>query len=421
MKHHYTSFWRSTSAAFVAVAVFVVNQPETLQAQGIERESMAGEAAAEALKGSDVNAPYNISIGPVQVQTAASIIGTYCDNINVASSNRLSDYIVEPLVDFNAKWQVTDLNALNLNLGIGYQDYINNTGASGLVVSPDSTLNFNLFVDDFKINFHDNFLYQQDPVQVGQLSNVTQFSRLQNDGGINVDWDLGDLVASLGYDHLNYWVFQSQFNYLDSTVDSISPRLSFKLSPTLNAGIQGTAGYQSYDHNFQNNNIYGEIGPFVSDQLSENLAVDAQIGYYIADYSTGGKNGDSSNVNSISGDLGVTHRLNESLSESLTAGRQFIPGITSNYTDRVYVQYNASWKPTEYIGLAPNLFFERLSDSNASFHETANRYGAGITASYVATEHLTLAVGYQYIDKSSNVNSLGYYQNSISVSAHYQF
>ena len=98
----------------------------------------------------------------------------------------------------------------------------------------------------------------------------------------------------------------------------------------------------------------------------------------MANYDSGGLNGDGSNNNTYYGNVGVNHRINDVLTESLTTGRESLPGVTSHFTDRIYANYGLNWLATSYLGLGTNLWWENLDDSDAAFRETANRYGVGL-------------------------------------------
>src|SRR5207248_811074 len=107
----------------------------------------------------------------------------------------------------------------------------------------------------------------------------------------------------------------------------------------------------------------------------EYLSVHAGGGAHLAYYDGGGRNGDRENNETYYANVGVNHRINDVLTESLTAGEESLPGITSNFTDRIYANYTNSWQATSYINLGSFLWWENLADSSAAFRETSNRYG----------------------------------------------
>jgi len=394
---------------------------ERSSAQGIERQSIAGEDAATASKGSDQNQPYNLSLGPVSIRAETGISTGYNDNINVAYTGRQGDFIVTPSLTLHGLWQATDANALTLDLGIGYQWYTIHTGDSSLTITPNSKTEFNIYVGDFKINLHDQFSFTQNPVLVGQLSNVNQFPVFVNVAGLRVDWDLSDIILSMGYDHTNQWVFNNAFSYLNYQEDAITPRVTVKVSSTIDAGVETSFSDMRVEQGIQNDNISMQVGPFVEAKVTEDLSVDAHAGAQLSDYATGGSNGDSSNIAGFYGNAGVNHRINDYLSEGLTAGQEYLPGITSNYTKRIYANYNLGWQATTNFSVNADLWWENLDDSAATFRQTANRYGSNLTLTYNINDHMLLALGYQYVIKFADPSSLGYSQDVVNLSYTYKF
>ena len=72
---------------------------------------------------------------------------------------------MRPQVNINALWPITQLNTLKLDIGLGYAFYLDHSdyNTNGVLLSPGSQLSFDIFVGDFRINFHDRFSLEQDP------------------------------------------------------------------------------------------------------------------------------------------------------------------------------------------------------------------------------------------------------------------
>lgn len=409
---------------FIFVCIFIgalTNMIDHAQAQGIDRESLSGESVAEQLRQSTVDQAYNLRLGPVTLRAEADITTSFNDNINLAKTGRLADILITPSLAVQAEWKISDLNTLNFNLGIGYQSYLSHSQYNSLLLSPDSEARFNFFVGDVAINLHDSFSYQEDPTQIGQLSNETRLSRFQNDAGAGATWDLNAFILQLDYDHTNLWVTQSVYDYLTNQSDTVSPKITIKVDKTIDTGISASFSDVRYEQNFQNDYITFSFGPFVTATITDNLSVSAQGGGYFSDYSTGGLNGDSQNIASYDGSVGVNHRINKAIHESLTAGREFLPGLTSNFTERTYVNYTNTWQATKTINVGGNLWWENLNDSDAVQRETSNRYGAGLNLDDNLSDHATLSFNYQFILKDANPSILSYYQNLGTVGLRYQF
>jgi hypothetical protein len=393
----------------------------TAKSQGIERESLSGETVADQLRLSGVNDAYNLRLGPVTLRVENDFTASYEDNINYAQTGRINDVVLTPSGIVHGLWKVSDLNSINLDVGLGYEFYLLHSQYDSILVSPDSILQFNFFVGDVAFNVHDSFSYEQDPTEIGQLSNTVRLSRFQNDAGIQGTWDLDELIVSLAYDHANLWVTQSDYSYLTNQTDTVAPKLTFKVDKSIQTGLELSLSSVRYDENFQNNSDSLSVGPFVNAQLSENLSVEGQAGGYLADYAQGGGNGDSQDISSYYFNLGVTHRLNQTIKESLVGGKEFIPGLTSNFTQRIFANYNVNWLANPNLSVSGNAFWENLSDSGAIDREESNRYGTGVTCQYTLTDHATVSLNYQYVLKDANPSILSYYQNSVTAGMRYQY
>jgi len=383
--------------------------------------SQTGEAAARLLREQNANQPYNLRVGPVQIRAEADLTVQANDNIGLNKDGREADLITTPMGILHGRWTISDLNALTFNIGIGYQAYLLHSQYNCLLIAPDSQLNFNVFVGDCTINFHDAFSYQQDPTQVGQLSNQVRLSRFQNDAGVSAKWDLDDYLIEVDYDHANLWVTQSIYDYLTNQSDTIAPTVTWKLSETLSTGLQASFSDTRYEKSFENDNTSESLGPFVKATVSNFLSVSAAAGGFLTQYDHGGGNGDTSDVTSYYGNVGITHQLTPFLSETLTAGKEYLPGLTSNYTQRIYVNYGDQWNATKEIGVSANLFWENLQDSDATFSENSNRYGLSFNISDALTDHLNVNAGYQFLIKDANPSYLSYYQNLGTLGMQYNF
>ena len=158
----------------------------------------------------------------MKLRFSATLGFEYNDNVNLSedatavfpspfgpilvTTEQQSDFIIRPQVNINALWPITQLNTFKLDMGIGYAFYMDHSdyNTNGLLVTPGSQLAFDIFVGDFRINIHDRFSLEQDPVAEATLSNVADYGRFQNTAGVSVLWDLNAAVVTLGYDHYNF-------------------------------------------------------------------------------------------------------------------------------------------------------------------------------------------------------------------------
>ncbi len=205
---------------FIAIALLASLR---VNAQDAVRPSLAGQDAYDARQEDVSRIPYNLLLGPVRFRVGASVGVEYNDNINYAEVNVQDDVIVTPNLTLDAIWPVTQLNTLRLDLGIGYSFYLDHSedNTDAILIAPKSQLAFDIFVGDFRINLHDRFELQQDPIQEGALSNTANYGRFENTAGVSVLWDLNKVLVEVGYDHYNFIATNSDFDYLNRSAEIV--------------------------------------------------------------------------------------------------------------------------------------------------------------------------------------------------------
>lgn len=394
-----------------------------VQAQEAVRPSLAGEAAAESRRQSVEQIPYNLLAGPVRFRFSITTGIEYNDNINLAETNKQEDVIIRPQFNINAIWPVTQLNTLRLDLGLGYSFYLDhpNANTNGVLISPGSELAFDIFIQDFRINLHDRFSLQQDPVAELQLSNVVDYGRFENYAGISVLWDLNKAVLTFGYDHYTYVSTTDTFSYLDRNAELLTFSAYFALTSTTGAGIETSAVYNYYDQGFLNDSVTYSIGPFVETQLTNFLKLRASVGYQMIDFDSGGGVTDTSDSNDWYGNILLSHRINAAITQTISAGHESQLGVNSNFVALNYVRHTATWAIINRVLLATELFYEDGDDSGGIFSEHIQRYGGAATLGYQLTPHVTVGLRYQYTQKQSDQPGRDYKQNRVSVDGTYSF
>jgi hypothetical protein len=249
-----------------ALLVLLLSVAPIARAQDAVRPSLAGEAAAEARRQSIDKIPYNLQLGPMKLRFSATLGFEYNDNVNLSddgsaffpspfgpilvTTEKQSDWIIRPQVNVNALWPITQLNTLRLDVGIGYAFYMDHSeyNTNGLLVNPGSQLAFDIFVGDFRINIHDRFSVEQDPVAEATLSNVADYGRFQNTAGISVLWDLNAAVVTVGYDHYNFISTTDTFEYLDRAAEMVNASIAFTPNSTMAVGLEHIARAFSWKH-----------------------------------------------------------------------------------------------------------------------------------------------------------------------------
>jgi hypothetical protein len=436
--HRAAPFRRNLFIKSALLIVGMLSAGISLYAQDAIRPSLAGQDSYEARQEDVSRIPYNLMLGPVRFRVGATVGVEYNDNINYAEVNTEDDVIVTPSLTLDMIWPVTQLNTLRIDLGLGYSFYLDHSGndTDFLLVAPKSQIAFDIFVGDFRINLHDKMLLQQDPVQEGALSNVSDYGRLENTAGVSVLWDLNKLLLQLGYDHYNFIATNSDFDYLNRNAEMVGGSAAFIVNPTITLGAEGNAVFTTYDNRnsgigILNDNKEYSVGGFVEAAITNNLKVRAAGGYQWIDF-------DQNFVTFFFGPLGITfpdhknsadyyanilisHRINAQISQTLSAGHENQLGVDSNYITLNYIRHAVSWNILRNTLLTTEFFFEDAEESGGEINESFQRIGGAVTLGYQLTPHITLGIRYQGTSKDSDVFLRDYNQNRVSVDGTYSF
>ena len=426
-----------------------------VRAQDAIRPSLAGEAAAEARRQSIDKIPYNLQVGPIKFRFSATMGIEYNDNVNLAedgsavflsptgpilvTTSPQEDFILRPQINLDALWPITQLNTLRLDIGVGHAFYLDhsNYDTNSVLISPGSQLAFDIFVGDFRINLHDRFSLEQDPVAEVALSNVADYGRFQNTAGISVLWDLNQAVVTLGYDHYTFISTTTAFDYLDRNADIVSGTIGFTPSSNLTVGLEGSFVNTYYDQNVLNDSRTYSGGAFVEMQLTSYLKLRVAGGYQAIDFDNTGLVNDAHDLNDYYANALLSHRVNSVLTHNLSVGHETQLGVNSNYVKLNYARHTSTWNIFYHTLFSTELFYEDADDSGGSgilfrpipgvpninpfVAEHIHRYGGALSLGYQLTPHVTLGFRYQYTQKDSDQPLRDYRQNRVAIDGTYSF
>jgi hypothetical protein len=387
--------------------------------------SIASEAAAEQRRQILEQQVGNIHLGNASVFLGARLGLELNDNINYSDEFRQEDVILHPGISVAGSLPLSEVNALYLSLDISYAKYFYHPEYDRFQIGPGSQLGFDIYVKDFHFNVHDNISLTETPVAQGAISGVGTYNEFANVIGLSVDWDLNDLVASVGFDHENAISTTSYFSYLDRNVESFFARTSFQLSQAVTAGPEASIGLTAYDQHLLSDSVNSSLGAYVDWQVSEYLHVKPRGGYTFYTFSNPSSGATiPPNQGSFYFDLDLSDRLNDFMNLSIDAGRQLRLGVSSDLIDLWYVRPQVGLRLFEKVGLSPHLVFEQGTDSGNSVNVPNEQYtllGGGIGASCRLMEKVLLSLGYDYTVKNSDIPERNYHQNRIQIWVQYTF
>jgi hypothetical protein len=440
----------------LAVLIALLCAGGIVRAQDAIRPSLAGEATAEARRQQIDKIPYNLQVGPIKFRFSATMGVEYNDNVNLAEDGSAvffnpttgpivittapqEDVILRPQINLNALWPITQLNTLRFDIGIGHSFYLDhsNYDTNSVLISPGSQLAFDIFVGDFRINLHDRFSLQQDPIAEIALSNVADYGRFENYGGVSVLWDLNQAVVTLGYDHYTFISTNNLFDYLDRNAEIFSGSIGFTPTSTMTVGLEGNVVDTYYDQNILNDSWTYSGGAFLETQITSYLKIRVAGGYQKINFDNTGLVNDPHDVSDYYANLLISHRINATVSHNLSIGHESQLGVNSNFVRLNYARHTSTWNIFYHTLFSTELFYEDAEDSgglgvlflpvpgvpnvNPFVAEHIHRYGGALSLGYQLTPHVTLGFRYQYTQKDSDQPLRDYRQNRVSLDGTYSF
>jgi len=382
------------------------------------RMSLASEQAVAAQRTALTNNYYNVQAGPVYLRFQGEMGIELNDNANYSHSNPDADVGLRPNLNLKADWPVTQRNTLALSTGIGYVEYIHDPALSHLDINSDSGLAFNVYSGDFLFNLHDRFSavdYQtQDPSVSASLI------RLENTPGLAVSWDLNKLVLTAGYDHDTYDSLSGNYQYSDNASELFNGKAAFLMSSTSQLGLEAGGGMTTYDQNVLDNSTHFSVGPFYQAKFTPHLSGEVHAGFASYHFDRNGTVENVSDFNGYYASASVNHQLNDSFSQSLSAGRRIQLGITANLSEDYFVNYQATWTFIRNVFTTLNFSFDHGTTSGGTV-ETYDQYGPGITFAWRLNDKLRASASYAFLEKESDISNYSYTQNRFLLDLTYDF
>lgn len=392
------------------------------------RLSLAGEAAAKASHDAAATIGYyNLLLGRTAWRFSAGLGVEYNDNVRMQEKNPQGDFVCRPNLSTQIHCPVTEKNSLDVSLGMGYSQYWETKDLNQFYINPGSGFAFNIFIGDFAINLHDRISVTENtyenPRGNGANGNGSR-ATLQNSLGTSVMWDLNQAVLMAGYDHANYMSLSSGSSQSqpDGSSENLYINGGLRVRPDIMVGLEAGGGVTSYDQSgptaVSPNTTQWNAGVFCRAQISEYMSVRLNAGYTVLMPSgTGSTNLIMSDTSGYYFQFSLSHRVNQYLNYTLSAGRstdmQFYGQAYSHYS----VQLQPNWNLFRKYQISTPLWWRQGSQVNVQT-TTFDQYGAGINIGRPITKNLSGALSYQLIMESSDQS---YTANIAGLSFTYQF
>lgn len=369
---------------------------------------------------------YNLKWRHLMARFQASVSAEISDNIDLAGRNPEADVSFGPNIGVGLFWPITQVNMLQLDMGLGYHWFLDHPSIQTVSVAPASRLDYWIYFDEGRINFHDNFSVLVEPtsrpdLNKGSDDNPSNFRRLNNTSGFTAEWrPIHDLSLVGGYDYTLDRSLSGQFTQLDRNDHTFSAASYYDVSSRFTAGLSGSATLTYYQEAIHNDAVGYSFGPVVILEPSQFITIDASVNYSITTFDSTGSLSDTSHFHGVTGQMGLRHTINSWLSHEARASRGRDFAVGSNFYDIINVRYGIHARLNRACTLHTQVLYEHFRTSG-NRGERADRYGLYLSTAFQLDRHWSLILGYNFTSKESNQSDRDYTQNRVSLDLTRQF
>ena len=401
-------------------------------AQEALKNSIAGEAAADSRSRqmqSQQSQDYTFKKGDFQMLILPSLGFDWNDNVNLAQTNAMDDYIVKPAVGITASYPFSQRNLLDLDFSIGYDRYLLHPQLSTLDINSASRtgLSFDIGIKDVTLSLHDWVSYSQDASQNATVANTPSYGTFQNTAGFSSTWDLNQVTLSAGYDHENVLATSSQFSDVNHASEMLFARASLQVHPKATVGLESTASFTTYEQTALNNSDVYTVGPYVEFRPGAYFKLTVRGGYSINQFANTSTSIQTASQDSWYGSVNITHQPRDSISYSLDVGREVQSGAQSDLVEDWYVRPNITWKIINGLDVVTAISYEHGNQGVGSVgslpgspNGTFDWYTGDLRIEHPLTSRLTLGLDYRLTVRSSGTPNDGYTQNLVGLQLTYR-
>lgn len=369
---------------------------------------------------------YNIKWHQATARLRGSVQLEWSDNVTLNDRSTAGDAFVNPNLGVGIFWPLSRLNVLRFDLAAGYRYYARFSRLSSFYISPSSHLEYRMIIGQLRLNVHDDFSIQVDPVSRPEISGVNRgdpilFRRFQNTSGISASLQPAEhwsLVA--GYDYSLDRSMADDFVSIDHDTHLFSGAVFRSMPPQWTVGWRGSYSITDYRLAIQNDGNGFNTGPLAAFQATEHLLLETGVSWSESWFDQSGSITDRSDFRGMTFHAGVQHAFNSRAQHHLRVSKAVDLGLGSNYTDLTAVQYGLGATVRRGVTLNTILAYDHFRVSGTA-GETADRYlfyaGSGIALS----RQWWMGLGYSLALKQSDQANRDYLQNRVTGDFSYKF
>jgi hypothetical protein len=395
------------------------------------RNPLAGEKEAERARRAELSRQYNLIYGPMAFALSGRLLTEYNDNVCYRALERISDLILRPQATISGFWPITQLNSLDLSLGLAYDYHTvhQSLNSDAPLVHPGSGLDFVFFVGDFRFEAHEACYYQETLAyyatapeasrQFVGLVDVERFKRLDNAAGLKIDCDLDRMILTADYEHEDFLSLSSTYDYLTRTSEKLALTANLGPRPSKAYGLELKGSWNDFRRSVYPDHWRASAGPFVAMPVGEYVNFRLGAGYDTARIAAGSPGGED--VSDYYANLEFNHRLSQFVNYQLRAGHDNRIGYNAQNAQQNYLRANISWLARHNATLASYVSIGFVSERGGGYPRDYTYYQAGVSLTWRFAQSWSALCGYDLQMCDSTVRHQNYNQNRANFGVEYRF
>ena len=388
-----------------------------LKAQERVRTS-AGKLEIESFRNPEVS----FRIGPILEAITGTAGFSYTDNAQLSNTDKISRFSIYQLLDLDTTWIVSHFNQLELKFaGKLSEDFFGN-GKNKVVfgIAPDSKVQFQFAISDFRVRLYDQFSYVQDPTSDPTATNTTYLNRLTNTVGFAIDADLRVAVLTLSGDYT--YSNQDGTNVQNQTTSSgtrhsvrLGADITFQSSRSIQYGLSTSLSRSTGSGLDSGGNVNSlSAGPFIKGKLSEFTDFDLAAGVNLIDATA------SIPVTYYLSGV-IRHQIHRHWQAIFSAVHDFIFTSGTALTEETSFRLGTQLDVTRRITFKASGFFT-LGDQKSGVNSGSFRqYGLALELGWKPRRRWSTGVIYDLTRRDGASTSTSYLENLVTFNLSYLF
>jgi hypothetical protein len=376
--------------------------------------SSAGKLEIESFRNPEIF----FRIGPILEAITGEAGISYTDNSQLSDTNKISRFSIYQALDLDTTWVLSHFNKLELRFaGKLSEDFFGN-GKNKVVfgVAPDSKVQFQFAISDFRVRVYDQFSYVQDPTSDPTATNTTNLNRLTNSVGAAIDADLRVAILTLSGDYT--YSNEDSTNVQNATTTSgtrntfrLGSDITFRFSPSIEYGLTTSLSHSTGSGPDSGGNVDSlSIGPFIKGKLGRFTDFDLAGGVNLIDATP------SYYLSSV-----IRHRIDRHWQVIFSATHDFIFTSGTALTEETMFRLGTQLDVTRHITIVASGFFNFGDQKSGVNPGSYRQYGLALDLGWTPRKRWSTGVSYDLTRRDGSSTSDSYLRNLVTFKLSYLF